>query len=312
MWPEDEFAELRLQAGRRLKESLLGLLSHKRWLAIRLILAINKGIGVSDVGLHDIPVFVYALLKKSDATKEDIEHMKIDAVILAGGIGSRMGSSVPKQFLEVDGVPIIVHTVLNFERNEEINNITIVCVKDYADEMRALVKKYHLIKVNHIVEGGTTGHESTRNGIFSLNQELGEKDFVIIHDAVRPILPQKIIDSMIEVALKNGNACLAVPCYETVVLSDDGISGNAEIDRNSFMRVQTPQMYQYGLIRDLYQKAEHDGKHDFVYANTLAIHYGCRIYFSPGFFYNFKITTKDDLPFYRALLKYSEDELARR
>lgn len=237
--------------------------------------------------------------------------MKIDAIILAGGIGSRMNSNMPKQFIEVDGLPIIVKTIQNFENNDSINNITIVCVKEYIDAMKEIVSKYHLKKVNNIVVGGETGHDSTRNGVFSLENQLTDNDFVIIHDAVRPILPQKIINSMVEVATRKGNACLAVPCYETVVVSEDKESGNREIDRNSFMRVQTPQMYKYSLIKDLYKKADEDNYHNSVYANTLAIHYGERIFFSPGFFYNFKITTQDDLPLYRALLNFSEDDLTR-
>ena len=238
--------------------------------------------------------------------------MKTNVIILAGGIGSRMNSLTPKQFIEIDGFPIIVKTILNFEQNPTIDNITIVCVSDYISEMKNIVKKYNLKKVNNIVSGGATGHDSCRNGVFSLREQLSDNDFVIIHDAVRPILPQKIINSMINVALEKGNACLAVPCYETVVISEDKKSGIQEIDRNAFMRVQTPQMYRYGMINELYQKAEMDNIHNSVYANTLAIHYGQRIFFSPGFFYNFKITTPDDLPLYRALMNFSEEDLMRK
>ena len=141
---------------------------------------------------------------------------------------------------------------------------------------------------------------------------LKDNDYVIIHDAVRPLLPQLTLNKMIDTAIEKGNACLAVPCYETVICTEDGKSGDKEIDRNSFLRVQTPQMYRYGLIRELYEKAEKDNLHNFVYANTLAIHYGTRIYFSDGFNCNYKITTKDDIPLYKALLKFSEEELARR
>lgn len=239
-------------------------------------------------------------------------NVKINAIILAGGIGARMHADKPKQFIEIDGFPIIVKTILNFEQNPYVDNVTIVCVREYISEMEKLVKKYKLSKVDNIVAGGETGHDSCRNGVYSLADKLSEKDFVIIHDAVRPVLPQKVINSMIGVALEKGNACLAVPCYETVVVSDDKKSGDKEIDRNSFMRVQTPQMYNYALIKKLYEKADKDNFHNSVYANTLAIHYGERIFFSPGFFYNFKITTPDDLPLYRVLMNFSEDDLTRK
>ncbi len=238
--------------------------------------------------------------------------MNISVVILAGGIGARMGVNIPKQFIEVDGIPIVVKTIFAFQKNQRVNGITIVCVEQYKQEMWELVKTFNLTKVTSVVTGGSTGHESTRNGVFSLKDKLSEDDFVIIHDAVRPILPQVILDDMIDTAIKYGNACLAVPCYETVVCTSNGISGNTQIDRNSFVRVQTPQMYRYGLIKELYEKAERDGLNNFVYANTLAIHYGTTIYFSKGFNYNYKITTQDDLPLYKALLNFSEEELARR
>ena len=238
--------------------------------------------------------------------------MKINVIILAGGIGKRMGSKQPKQFIKVNKIPIIVRTINNFQHNDRINNITIVCVKEYISKLQKLVDEYHLTKVNNIVSGGATGHDSTRNGVFSLKDKLSKDDFVIIHDAVRPLLPQLTLNKMIDTAIEKGNACLAVPCYETVICTDDGKSGEKEIDRNSFMRVQTPQMYRYGLIEELYEKAESDNLHNFVYANTLAIHYGTRIYFSDGFNCNYKITTKDDIPLYKALLKFSEEELARR
>lgn len=237
--------------------------------------------------------------------------MKIEVIILAGGIGSRMHAKQPKQFIEVNRVPIIVRTIENFQKNEHVSGITIVCVKDYISKLKKLVSKFNLTKVDNIVEGGATGHDSTRNGVFSLKDKLDKSDYVIIHDAVRPLLPQKVLNEMIDTALVNGNACLAVPCYETVVLTSDGKKGNKEIDRNSFMRVQTPQMYNYELINSLYEKAEKDNLHNFVYANTLAIYYDTTIYFSTGFNFNYKITTKDDLPLYKSLLKYSEEELSR-
>ena len=237
--------------------------------------------------------------------------MKIEVIILAGGIGSRMHAKQPKQFIEVNRVPIIVRTIENFQKNERVSGITIVCVKDYISKLKKLVSKFNLTKVDNIVEGGATGHDSTRNGVFSLKDKLDKSDYVIVHDAVRPLLPQKVLNEMIDTALINGNACLAVPCYETVVLTSDGKKGNKEIDRNSFMRVQTPQMYNYELINSLYEKAEKDNLHNFVYANTLAIYYDTTIYFSTGFNFNYKITTKDDLPLYKSLLKYSEEELSR-
>lgn len=237
--------------------------------------------------------------------------MKVSVVILAGGIGSRMKADRPKQFLEIDGVPVIVNTLNNFQRNCRIDNITVVCLKDWICYFKEIISTYKLTKVTNVVEGGECGHDSTRNGIFSLRENLKDDDIVVIHDAARPLIPQLVINDMLDVAMKNGNACTAIPCHDTVIKTEDQISGIEQIDRSSFLRVQTPQAYKYGMIYNLYKKADEDNKHDFVYANTMAIYYGQRIFFSRGFTSNIKITNPEDIAFYKALKDFSEEELMR-
>lgn len=237
--------------------------------------------------------------------------MKIHVIILAGGIGSRMHADRPKQFIEIDGVPVIVKTLSNFQRNNRITGITVVCLKDWIPYFKELAVNYELTKVVYVVEGGDTGHNSTRNGIFSLKGKLSADDLVVIHDAARPLIPQSIINKMLDKAIEHGNACTAIPIHETIILTDDQISGNSEIDRSKIMRVQTPQAYRFDLICPLYEKAEADGLHNFIYANTMAIHYGTRIYFSDGFNSNVKITTKEDIAFYKALLQFDEEALVK-
>lgn len=235
--------------------------------------------------------------------------MKNVAIILAGGIGSRMGGSMPKQFLSLNDKPVIVHTLENFQRNSQINSIIIVCVKDWILHLKEILEEYKISKVVNIVEGGETGHDSTRNGIFSLKNVLSEDDFIIIHDAARPILPQAAIDEMLRVAYEKGNASLAIPCYETVIYTGDGMQGNSQLDRSKIMRIQTPQAYKYGSILKLYEKAEAEDKHDFIYADLVLIHYGETVYFSKGFTNNIKITRKEDIPLCKALMNFSEEEL---
>ena len=235
--------------------------------------------------------------------------MQNHVILLAGGIGSRVGGPMPKQFLSLNDKPVIVHTLENFERNSNIDGITIVCVKDWIPHLKEILLEYKISKVYNIVEGGKTGHDSTRNGIFSLKSKLKEDDFIIIHDAARPILPQLAINSMLNVAHEKGNASLAIPCYETVIYTNDGKSGDKELDRSSIMRVQTPQAYNYGLMLELYERAESENKHDFIYADLVLIHYGLPVYFSKGFTNNIKITRKEDIPLCKALMNFSEEEL---
>lgn len=235
--------------------------------------------------------------------------MKTVALILAGGIGKRMGVSLPKQFLEIEGKPVLVHTLSNFQRNDSVDSIVVVCVSDWIEYTWDLVKKYNLSKVEAIIPGGDTSHDSTRNGIFHLRRTLGKGDVVIIHDAARPILPQKAIDEMLRIAKDNGNASLAIPCYETVIYTDDQLSGNKELDRSHLMRVQTPQAYEYSSILELYERAEKEDRHDFIYADIVAVEYGMTVYFSKGFTNNIKITKQEDIPLCEYLMDIPEDQL---
>lgn len=238
-----------------------------------------------------------------------VNNMANYLILLAGGSGTRMGANMPKQFLIVNDKPVVVHTIENFQRNETIEGIVIVCLKEWITYMQSIVEEYNLTKVKWVIEGGATGHDSTRNGIFFLKDKIKSDDFVIIHDAARPILPQKAINDMLEVAKENGNASLAIPCYETAIFTDDKLSGVKDLDRNSFMRVQTPQAYLYKEILPLYERAEEEDKHDFVYADLVYIYYGKRVFFSKGFTNNIKITKKEDIALCEALMKFAEDEL---
>ena len=235
--------------------------------------------------------------------------MKNIAVILAGGIGTRMGISIPKQFLMINEKPVIIHTIEKFSIHKNIDSILIVCEENWIPYLKNLLDKYRVEKVNWIISGGTTGHDSTRNAIFFLRKYLEDEDFVIIHDAARPILPKIAIDEMLKVAYSKGNASLAIPCHETVIYTEDQKSGNKELDRNRLMRVQTPQTYKYSLILPWYEKAELEDKHDFVYADIVGVYYGATIYFSKGFINNIKITRKEDVILCESLLKMTDKQL---
>ncbi len=235
--------------------------------------------------------------------------MKTVAIILAGGVGKRMQSERPKQFLFVKRKPIIAYTIQDFQKNKSIDTILIVCVSNWISWLTKEVKKLKLDKVKYIIPGGETGHDSSRNAIFFLKDKLSDNDTIVIHDAARPILPQKTIDEMLGVSLKYGNASCAIPCHETLIFTENQISGTTQLDRSKVMRVQTPQAYNFKMAKDIYEKAEKDNKHDFVYADTLAIYYGYKIFFSKGFSNNIKITTKDALSLFKSLLRFSDNEL---
>ena len=235
--------------------------------------------------------------------------MKNYVILLAGGVGKRMDSEIPKQFLEVKGKPIIIYTLEDFERNPQIEKIVIVCIKDWMDHLKELLEKYKITKAVWITEGGATGHDSIRNGVYFLRDKIDPEDFVIVHDAVRPVLPQKAIDEVIRVAHENGNASSSIACHPPIVYTEDGKSGITDVDREHVMLTASPQAYRYDLVLKCYDKAEEEDKHNFTFTSSLLIHYGERVYFAKGTTSNIKITKKEDLALFEALLQVPEDLL---
>ncbi len=235
--------------------------------------------------------------------------MKNYAIILAGGIGKRMGSDIPKQFLEVAGKPIIVHSIENFQKNPQIEKILVVCVKEWIDQAWELVKKYSLSKVEWIIEGGSTGHDSIRNGVFFLRDKLDPDDFIIVHDAVRPVLPQKAIEELIRVAHSKGNASSSVECHPPIVYTEDHESGITDVDREHVMLTASPQMFKYSLALRCYEKAEEEDYHTSTFTSSLLIHCGERVFFAKGTQCNIKVTNKADLALFEALLNIPEELL---
>lgn len=235
--------------------------------------------------------------------------MKNYVIVLAGGIGKRMGANVPKQFIEVRGKPIIVHTIERFQSNPQIEKIVVVCVKEWIEHVQELIKKFSLTKVQWITEGGRTGHDSIRNGIFFLRDKIDSEDYVIVHDAVRPALSQTIIDEVLRVAHQFGNASSSIACHPPIVYTEDFKSGIRDVDREHVMLTASPQAYKFSLALRCYERAEVENKHDFTFTSSLLIHYGERVYFAKGSSSNIKITQKEDIALFEALLNVPEESL---
>jgi 2-C-methyl-D-erythritol 4-phosphate cytidylyltransferase len=235
--------------------------------------------------------------------------MKNYVILLAGGVGKRMGTDIPKQFLEVDGKPIIVYSIENFQRNPQIEKIVVVCVKDWIDKTWELIRKYSLTKVEWIIEGGNTGHDSIRNGVFFLKDKIDPDDHIIVHDAVRPVLPQKAIDEVIRVSHEKGNASSSIECHPPIVYTEDHESGITDVDREHVMLTASPQAFRFSLALKCYEMAEKENYHTSTFTSSLLIHCHERVYFAKGTSCNIKITRKEDLALFEALLKIPEEHL---
>jgi 2-C-methyl-D-erythritol 4-phosphate cytidylyltransferase len=184
-----------------------------------------------------------------------------------------------------------------------------VCVKDWIERLKSIVDKYALTKVEAIIEGGETSHDSIRNGIFFLQDKIDPNDYVIIHDAVRPVLPKKAIDEVLRVAHEKGNASSSTVCHPPIVITEDFESGVTDVDREHVMLTASPQVFLYSLALKYYLKAEQENKHNFTFTSSLLIYYGERVYFAQGTTCNIKITKQEDLALFKALLKMPEEFL---
>ena len=230
-------------------------------------------------------------------------------ILLAGGVGKRMQTELPKQFIEVDGKPIIVHTIERFQKHQEIKGIVVVCISAWIERLRSIIDRYELTKVQWIIEGGNTGHDSIRNGVYFLKDKLDPDDYVVVHDAVRPVLPLKAIDEVIRVAHEKGNASSSIACHPPIVYTEDFESGITDVDREHVMLTASPQVFRYDLALGCYDQAEKENRHDFTFTSSLLIHCGKRVYFARGTTCNIKITTREDLALFSALLKVPEEML---
>lgn len=230
------------------------------------------------------------------------------ALILAGGSGSRTAQDIPKQFINIYDKPLIIYTLENFERHPDIDGIIVVCIDGWHEVLRAYAKQYNITKLKWIVSGGREGQESIKFGIQALKDVCAEDDVVLIHDGIRPFLPEEIISDAIKICLQKGSGLSAIRCQETIIRTDDGKSGNKGIARSEIMRVQTPQAYRYGKALWAYEEADRQGITGEVYASTLMVRLGETVYFSKGTDKNVKVTTIDDLEVFTALLKMERED----
>lgn len=216
------------------------------------------------------------------------------AVIFAGGIGSRMNATaMPKQFLEVHGKPIIVHTLEHFQNHPDIDAIVIAILPAYRDHLARLLNRYELTKVDWIVDGGGTGQQSRHRALQAVAESCPPDTVVLIHDGVRPLVNAQLISDNIEGVTTYGSAITCTKTTETVVSSP-----NAQIDdvipRQHIYAAQAPQSFRLQEILDLYDRAVADGEDDSIDSCTLMHRYGRDIYRVDGPRSNIKITTAED------------------
>ena len=231
------------------------------------------------------------------------------ALIIAAGSGHRMGKDIPKQFITVYDKPILLYTLEGFQNHPLIDAIEVVCLKGWESVVWAYAKQYGIDKLKWIVEGGKTGQESIRNGVFNLVGKASDDDFVIVHDGIRPLIDSSVLTDVIEKAHEFGNAVSSMPYNEQifVISKDDASTTTQYIPRETLRRGATPQAYRFGLLNEKYHEAfdKQIGIMGSSYTNTMMVELGVRLHFASGSDKNLKITTKDDLELFKGYINKS-------
>lgn len=230
------------------------------------------------------------------------------ALLTAAGTGTRMGQDIPKQFMHVEGKPIIIYTMEAFQNHPSVDAIMVVTLDAWTEVLRAYAHQFNITKLKWIVPGGTTGQESIHNGLVELSKQLNADDVVMVHDGNRCMLSSEIISNSIATFKTYGSAVAAIPCVEAVFRSNDnGKSSKTSIPREQLYRTQTPHTYTLGKLLWAHEEAKKLNIMNTAASCTLMQELGETVYFSQGSEENLKITTVDDLMIFKALLQTKKD-----
>lgn len=231
------------------------------------------------------------------------------AIILAGGSGTRMGSDIPKQFIDIYGKPLIIHTLESFDANLNIDEIAIVCKQDWMEDLTIWIRKYGINKVRWIIDGGDTRQASTYNALNAIREECSEDDIVVIHDAARPLISQRIIDENVNGAKEYGAVDTVIPSADTIIKSTNQETIEQVPKRSELYLGQTPQSFKYYLIKEAHEQALENKNIDATDDCQLLLNMGKEIYLVKGDKLNFKITTFEDLLLFKSVIKLGKLEV---
>jgi 2-C-methyl-D-erythritol 4-phosphate cytidylyltransferase len=212
------------------------------------------------------------------------------AVIVAGGSGTRMKSKLPKQFIEIGSLPILMHTINQFKSYSTNIQVILVLPPTVIDSWHILCQKHNFPTNNiSIVKGGNSRYQSCKNGIDFINNE---NAIVAIHDGVRPFVTIEIIKKGFEIAIEKGTAVCCIGCKDSARYINENSDSNRTLDRSRIKLIQTPQVFRLNILKKAYAQAE---LNIFTDDASVVEHAGFPIYLYDGNTKNIKITTDDDL-----------------
>lgn len=220
---------------------------------------------------------------------------KNTAIVLAGGSGSRMKSTVKKQYLIMQGRPVLCHSLEVFQNHPQIDEIVLVCGKGEKEQCRyEIVEKYGFSKVTQITEGGKERYHSVYEGL----KKITDCQYVLIHDGARPFVNAEILDRIFQ-ELPKSRACVAgMPVKDTIKMSDSAGFVECTLPREKLWTIQTPQSFEYALIREAYDRLmEEDDPTVKITDDAMVAEYILKlpVKLVEGSYDNIKITTPEDL-----------------
>lgn len=231
------------------------------------------------------------------------------ALIFAGGTGSRINSRTrPKQFLELNGKPIIIHTLEYFEDAESIDAICVVCLEGWIAHFNDLVKKFNLKKIRWVVPGGDTGQDSIFKGLSAVYEDetVPRDAIMLIHDGVRPLISVSTVEDVVACARENGNAITVTSAYETIITVDENENVSDVVDRKRAKLARAPQAFHLNDIYSAHIRAREEN-FDAIDSATLMRHYGHKLFTVEGPVENIKITSPSDFYIFRAIYEAREN-----
>lgn len=234
--------------------------------------------------------------------------MKNIAVIFAGGTGRRMlTASKPKQFLELNGKPVIIYTIEIFQDHPQIDGIVVACLEDWIPFLEKQLNKFEITKVGAVIPGGATGQESIYLGLKAARDAYGDDCNVLVHDGVRPLINARTVSDNISAANRFGNAVTCVNSTETIVVNRP--DGSMDIpSRADTLIARAPQTFRLADLLAAHEEARRNGRSDFIDSCTLMTHYGHKLHPIIGPTENIKITTPTDFYIFRAMIELRENE----
>ena len=232
--------------------------------------------------------------------------METIAIITAGGIGARTNQSIPKQFLSINDKPVIVYTLMNFQRHPNIDKIVVTCLKGWEAYLLACAKQFGITKLYKVVEGGETNFLSIKKAIKEIASECNNDDILVIHDGNRPCTNHEIVNECVNIARRGEVAVSYLPANEVVYEIVEG--RQRELNRDNIFRTQTPHAVKFRMAMEVLEESNKEKKDNFTSFCSLFSYYGYDITFVRGSEKNFKITYKDDIDLFKGLVSIGEEK----